>query len=204
MPHNSHEPDAHQQQQHQREPRRNGDVGLLRPHEVHDARERGQVDEAVERRPPPAESPDRGLRRRQRERHEQQEAGKADGDVRALRDVPGDLAPRERIERDLPVEHHVDEEMDRDVRERPEADQATVVDQPVQVGQPPQRRDRQGGGDQEQAPPAGAVLDLLDPFAVDPPGKQVERDQRERQETQQVQQRPAEPLQKFLRRSMPA
>ncbi len=202
MPHNSDEPHPHQQEQDDGEARRHGHVGLLRPHEMHHAGQGGEINQAVERRPPATEAADRRLRGRQRKRDQQQEAGEADGDVRPLRDVLRDLRDGAGFPR-LAIEQQVDHEVDADVCERPQADRPPVVDQLAQSGHAPQRRDRERRGDEEQAPPARAQLDPVDPVTVNAPGEQVERDQDERDEAREMNERLEEPLQKFLLKSIP-
>src|SRR4029077_14017181 len=91
------------------------------------------------------------------QRNHEDEGGESYGDEWALGDVLQHFVDVEEL-----VEPDVGGEMETTVEECEQSDHAADTDQPVLTGNPAERRDREGGENEDQRPVAGRVRDELD------------------------------------------
>ena len=113
------------------------DIGLDQPPEMHDAGDRRDVRQAMQRLPAAAQPPDHALGGRHRQRQQHQPRQHPDGDEAAL----GDVFEHPREVEEL-VEHDPREQVQRRVEEREQAEHAPQLDDLVPPGQAAQRRHR--------------------------------------------------------------
>src|SRR4051794_15113180 len=143
--------------------------------------DRRDVNQAVERLPAAAQTPNPPLRGRDRERDQQNERCESHQDERTLRDVADNGAPVEEL-----IEHDVRREMKRSVEERKEPEHAAVLDDGVPSRQPADRSDSQCEHQELQRPATGLQLDRFSGIRAqrplkDPPYKPRDRKERRKE-----------------------
>jgi len=181
---------------------------------MHAAEDCRRIHEPVQALPVTTEAPHPTCGRRHGERHQHQECGEPDGNVRALDDVSADGRQVEPL-----VEHQPVEEVQAQVGKGVEAEHASQAHQPRFAQLDGERRNEQGGEQQAQAPVAEPIHDLVDrvwPEARACDAERTRKQPRERQRAEDEDERlqvtahgvrcpaiEARTRQKFFRKSKP-
>jgi hypothetical protein len=136
----------------------------------------------MQRFPAPAEPAHHAVRRRDRQRGQQQQRQEADRDERPARDVGHDAGPVQILIQDQPRQ-----EVQQHVAVRKHAEHAPQLDQPRRVEPVAQWRDRERDEQHAQAPLPERVLDLLDRVCAEVRAADLEGAPHQRGERQQAQ-----------------
>ena len=139
---------------------------------MHDAGDRRRIDEPVQEVPSPAAEPaDHAGRRRQRQRNHRRPRRETDRDERPFEDISADGngqiahgAPRHDAVREIEARESIGDEIDqqvqRAVKEREQAEHPAEADRAVPAGQAAERRDGERQAQEAQRPHARFVGDV--------------------------------------------
>src|SRR5207302_6806317 len=134
------------------------EIGLYQPCVMHYSQDPREIDQAVQAQPVfAAEATNRPCRRGQGQGNHEDEGRESYGDEGTLGDVFQHFVDVEEL-----VEPDVGGEMETTVEECEQSDHAAYADQPVLTGDPAERRDGEGGEDEDERPVSGRVRDELD------------------------------------------